>query len=128
MTTDPLVQSFYARIWNAGDQNVADLLAEDFGFRGSLGTEAHGHAQSLAYVRSVRGSLADYTCEVLDCVTEFSQAFARMRFWARHVAPFRGFPATDRLVDWHGVAHFSFRDPKISALWSLAIWRDATRY
>jgi predicted ester cyclase len=119
MTAHPLVQSFYARIWIAGDENVDDLPADDFVFRGSLGTGAHGHAEFLEYVRSVRGSLADYNCEILDCVTEIPHAFARIRFSGRHVASFRGFAPTGKPVDWDGAAYFTFRDSRISGLWVL---------
>jgi predicted ester cyclase len=117
MSTHPLVQSFYTRIWNSGDERVEDLLTDDFSFRGSLGTETIGRAAFLAYVRSVRGSLADYHCEILDCVTELQQAFSRMRFSGIHMAPFRGFAPTGKPVHWHGAALFTFRGDMICALW-----------
>jgi predicted ester cyclase len=119
MSTHPLVESFYARIWNAGDEGVQDLLTPDFVFRGSLGTEARGLAEFLDYVRSVRGSLANYHCEVLECVTEPPRAFARMLFSGVHVAPFRGFAPTGKPVRWHGAALFTLRGNVISHLWVL---------
>ena len=119
MSIHPLVASFYARIWNSGDEHVEDLLTNDFSFRGSLGTETIGRSAFLEYVRSVRGSLADYHCEILDCVTEAPQAFARMRFSGVHVAPFRGLALTGKPVHWHGAALFTFRGNKICALWVL---------
>jgi predicted ester cyclase len=119
MSTHPLVESFYSRIWNAGDEHVDDLLSPDFAFRGSLGTEAHGHGEFLAYVRSVRGCLANYHCKTLECVTEPPQSFARMLFSGIHVAPFRGFPPTGKQVQWHGAALFTFREAVISELWVL---------
>jgi predicted ester cyclase len=119
MSTQSLVESFYARIWNAGDEHVDDLLAEDFTFRGSLGTEAHGRAEFLQYVRSVRGSLANYHCEILECVTEFPRAFAQMLFSGIHSASFRGYAPTGKPVQWHGAALFTFRHGLISKLWVL---------
>lgn len=119
MSTPHLVEQFYGDIWNRGDEDVARLLTTDFIFRGSLGTPARGHAEFLDYVRSVRGSLANYHCEILECVTEHPKAFARMRFSGEHVAPFRGFPPTGRHVDWIGAALFTFRDGLISELWVL---------
>ena len=119
MSTHPLVHSFYARIWNSADEHVEDLLTGDFSFRGSLGTETIGRLSFLEYVRSVRGSLADYHCEILDCVTELQQAFARMRFSGVHMAPFRGFAPTGKTVHWHGAALFTFRANTICALWVL---------
>jgi predicted ester cyclase len=119
MSTHPLVESFYERIWNAGDERAQDLLAREFIFRGSLGTEAHGPKEFLAYVRSVRGSLADYHCEILECVTELPRAFARMLFSGSHVVSFRGFEPTGKSVQWHGAALFTFREGLISKLWVL---------
>ena len=119
MSTHPLVAAFHARIWNAGDEQVDDLLTQDFRFRGSLGTEAHGPAEFLEYVRFVRGSLANYHCEILDCVTELSRAFARMLFSGIHVASFRGVPPAGKFVQWHGAALFTFREHTIAELWVL---------
>ncbi|HWQ08097.1 MAG TPA: ester cyclase [Holophaga sp.] len=119
MSTPRLVERFYADIWDAGDEDVARLLATDFVFRGSLGTPAHGHGEFLAYVRSVRTSLANYHCEILECVAEPPKAFARMRFSGAHVAPFRGFAPTGMRVEWEGAALFTFRDGLIAELWVL---------
>ena len=70
-STPPLVRSFYDRIWNAGDFEAAtEIVAETFVFRGSLGTELSGRSAFLQYARSVRTALADYRCDVLECVAE----------------------------------------------------------
>jgi steroid delta-isomerase-like uncharacterized protein len=120
MSTPTLVREFYERIWNAGEEGaVSSLLAEDFVFRGSLGSSTRGHEAFLSYVRSVRGSLAEYRCDILDCVSENKQAFARMRFCGRHVGPFRGHPPTGKLVEWQGAALFSFERGVIAELWVL---------
>jgi predicted ester cyclase len=119
VSTPSLVEHFYADIWNAGDEDVARLLAADFVFRGSLGTPAHGHGEFLAYVRSIRTSLANYHCEILECVTEPPKAFARMRFSGVQVAPFRSFAPTGMKVEWDGAALFTFRNDLISELWVL---------
>jgi predicted ester cyclase len=119
MSNHPLVEQFYARIWNSGDEHVGALLTEDFTFRGSLGTPAHGHSEFLNYVRAVRGSLAGYHCEILDCVTESPKAFAKMRFSGTHAAPFRGFAPTGKPVQWNGAALFTFREDRICELWVL---------
>jgi steroid delta-isomerase-like uncharacterized protein len=120
MTVLPLVEAFYARIWNAGDLSAAnDLLSEDFRFRGSLGPEMRGRKAFIEYVQSVRNVLAQYHCEILDCVTEENKAFAKMRFSGIHVAPFRGFPPTHKPVHWHGAALFRFENQVIAELWVL---------
>ncbi len=120
MSTPGLVEAFYARIWNSGDLGAAtELLTEDFSFRGSLGAQMQGVEAFKQYVRSVRGALADYRCEILACVTEGNEAFAKMRFSGRHVAEFRGYPATGKTVQWLGAALFRFEGRAIAELWVL---------
>jgi steroid delta-isomerase-like uncharacterized protein len=120
LSTPNLVEAFYKRIWNDGDLAAAvDLLSEGFLFRGSLGSEMRGREAFLEYVRTVRGALAEYHCEVLECVTEGSHAFAKMRFSGRHVALFRGYQPTGKAVHWLGAALFRFEGEKIAELWVL---------
>jgi steroid delta-isomerase-like uncharacterized protein len=114
------VQRFYDRIWNAGDlAAISNLLSDDFSFRGSLGIELRGRKAFKGYVHTVRNAVADYRCEILECVTEGSQAFAKMRFSGTHVAAFRGYPPTGKPVYWLGAALFRFDDDAIAELWVL---------
>jgi steroid delta-isomerase-like uncharacterized protein len=120
MGTPSLVKAFYERIWNAGDLAAApELLAEGFVFRGSLGSEMVGRGAFGDYVRSVRGALGGYNCEILDCVAEGDRAFARMRFSGMHTGPFRGFQPTGKPVHWHGAALFRLERGLIAELWVL---------
>ena len=120
MSIPSLVQRFYERIWNAGDlAAIFDLLNEDFSFRGSLGSELRGRQAFEDYVHTVRNALAHYRCEILECVTEGSQAFAKMRFSGTHVAAFRGYPPTGKPVYWLGAALFRLDDHAIAELWVL---------
>lgn len=120
MSTPPLVQAFYERIWNAGDLEAAkEVLASGLSFRGSLGAELQGREALLDYVRSVRSALSDYHCEIVECVAEEDRAFARMVFSGRHTAPFRGFAPTGREVSWAGAALFRFAEEVIAQIWVL---------
>lgn len=120
MSTPRLVKAFYERIWNAGDiQAAAELLDENFVFRGSLGSQTTGRQEFLNYVRSIRDALSDYHCEILECVTEGVRAFARMRFTGVHTGQFRHFAPTDLPVRWDGAALFRFEAKRIGALWVL---------
>lgn len=120
MSTPSLVEAFYSRIWNQGDlAATSDLLSKEFCFRGSLGVELRGSDAFGDYVRSVRAALADYHCEILDCVAEQDRAFAKMRFSGIHVAPFRGYQPTGRPVHWLGAALFLLDGELISELWVL---------
>jgi predicted ester cyclase len=120
MSTPKLVEAFYSRIWNHGDLAApSELLGKDFCFRGSLGAELRGSDAFVDYVRSVRGALADYHCEILDCVAEGGRAFAKMRFSGIHVAPFRGYQPTGKPVHWLGAALFRLDGELIAELWVL---------
>jgi len=71
------------------------------------------------YVLSVRGALANYKCEILECVSEGMQAFAKMRFSGVHTGEFRGYLSTGQNVHWLGAALFHFDENKICELWVL---------
>ena len=115
-----LVEAFYRRIWNEGDLAAAsELLSEDFCFRGSLGSEMRGRAAFREYVRSVRSALKDYHCEILACVTEADQAFAKMLFGGIHVGSFRSYQPTGGPVQWLSAALFRFDGGVIAELWVL---------
>jgi predicted ester cyclase len=120
VSTPSIVKTFYSRIWNQGDLAAsADLLAIDFRFRGSLGPELRGRDSFGEYVGLVRGALADFNCEILDCVTEQNKAFAKMCFSGVHVAEFRGHQPTGKPVRWLGAALFRLEGELISELWVL---------
>ena len=118
--TPQLVRAFYDRIWNAGDIRAADeLLAEDFTFRGSLGSEMRGREAFCDYARMVRAALGDYRCDILECVTEGNRAFAKMSFSGIHAGPFRGYAPTGKLVQWSAAALFRLKEARIADLWVL---------
>jgi predicted ester cyclase len=120
MSIPKLVSAFYERIWHLGDLGAAEeLLAEDFVFRGSLGSERRGTADFCDYVRSVRHALSDYRCEILECVAENEKVFAKMRFSGLHSAEFRGYSPTMLPVCWLGAALFRFDGDAIAELWVL---------
>ncbi|MEI6083242.1 MAG: ester cyclase [Verrucomicrobiota bacterium] len=120
MSTPSLVTAFCERIWNVGDfAAIPELLAEGFAFRGSLGSEMRGHQAFKDYVSSVRGSLTNYSCEILDCVTEGDRAFAKMRFSGLHTGAFRGYQPTGKPVHWLGAALFRIERGVISEIWVL---------
>jgi len=120
MSTPTLVESFYSRIWNNGELTASsELLSKDFHFRGSLGAEMRGHDAFGEYVRSVRTALADFRCEILDCVAEENKAFAKMRFTGIHVGTFRGHNPTGRPVHWLGAALFVLEGGLVAELWVL---------
>jgi predicted ester cyclase len=120
VTVVELVRAFYERIWGAGELGAAEeLLAEDFSFRGSLGAEMRGRGAFCDYVRSVRGALSGYRCDILECVTEGERAFAKMRFAGRQTGPFRGYAPTGKPVQWLGAALFRADGQVLVEVWVL---------
>jgi predicted ester cyclase len=120
VSTPSVVSAFYDRIWNAGDYAaIPELLSDGITFRGSLGCELTGHKEFIEYVSSIRNSLSNYQCEILDCVTEGDSAFARMRFSGLHTGAFLGYRPTNKKVHWFGAALFRFERDLISDLWVL---------
>jgi steroid delta-isomerase-like uncharacterized protein len=115
-----LVTRFYDEVWNRPDPSVIPrLFHEDCVFRGSLGTERHGHEGLADYVREVTGALADYRCDIEVMVAEGENVFARMRFSGRHTGSFLGFAPTGAEVAWKGAALFETEDGRIRSLWVL---------
>ena len=115
-----LILRFYHDVWNAHDRSaIAELLTEDFRFRGSLGRESVGREAFAEYVDSVHQSLGDYRCEIDDLVCEGERAFARMTFSGIHRGPLLGHPPTGKRVSWAGAAFFHTRGGKLERLWVL---------
>ena len=115
-----LVERFYADIWNRQDFVVADeILAPDFRFRGSLGSETVGIPAFLDYVQSVHAALADYRCIIEELVIDDNVAAARMTFTGIHRGPLFGVAATGKPVSWVGAAFFKFAQAHIVSLWVL---------
>ena len=115
-----MVEAFYARVWNAGDEAAAHrLLAPGLQFRGSTGVGFEGIGPFLDYVRLIRRALADYRCTIEDVVVDGDQAFARMRFAGRHVGTFLGVGPTGRQLQWAGAALFRVEGDRIRSVWVL---------
>jgi steroid delta-isomerase-like uncharacterized protein len=115
-----LVRRFYRDVWNAHHRDaIAELLTEDFRFRGSLGRESLGLSAFAEYVDSVHDCLGEYHCEIDDLVCEGERAFARMTFSGFHRGNLLGHPPTGKRVSWAGAALFRARREKLESLWVL---------
>ena len=115
-----VVETFYREMWNKADKSlIPEIFHDNFTFRGSLGPVLVGHAQFAGYVDQVLGSLGDYACEILQMTEEDNRVVAKMLFQGVHKADMFGYAATGKQVEWHGSAHFTFRDGKVADLWVL---------
>jgi steroid delta-isomerase-like uncharacterized protein len=118
--TRTLVERFYGEIWNRRDYSVAEgLLAADFRFRGSLGSETIGIPAFLAYADAVHAALEDYRCAIQELIADERRASARMLFAGRHRAPLLGVVGTGREVAWAGAAFFTIGAERLASCWVL---------
>ncbi len=123
-----LVQRFYAELWNAWDDGVvADVLAEDFAFRGSLGSTTTGLDGWRAYRDQVRSGAPDFHNELVALVVEGDRAAARLRYTGTHQGELLGLPPSGRGFAYDGAAFFESRDGRLVSAWvlgDLAALRD----
>ncbi len=115
-----LVERFYYVVWNRADEAEAQrILAADFRFRASLGPELRGPGGFIAYLRSVRAALENFTCTIEDLIATDDRAAARMTFSGRHRGKMFGIEATGRDIVWSGAAFFKVHGNVITELWVL---------
>jgi steroid delta-isomerase-like uncharacterized protein len=120
VTPSALVERFYHQVWNRADEAEAQkILAADFRFRASLGPELRGPGGFIAYLRSVRAALENFTCTIEDLIASDDCAAARMRFSGKHRGKMFGIEATGRDIVWSGAAFFKTRHGTITELWVL---------
>ncbi len=119
-TPQALVECFYHQVWNKADEAMAHaILAEDFRFRGSLGSEKHGPEGFIEYMCSVHQALGGYECIIEDLVVTENRVAARMLFRGIHRNDFFGVPATGKEISWAGAAFFTVNTERITQLWVL---------
>ena len=119
-TAAELVERFYRLVWNKADATEAyRILADDFRFRGSLGSELRGPDGFVAYMQSVHAALADFTCQIDEMIADIDRAAARMTFHGCHRGKFFAVAPSGREIRWSGAAFFKTRDGKIIELWVL---------
>lgn len=116
----PLITAFYERLWNAWDDAaVDDVLAADFTFRGSLGTETSGRDGWRAYRDTIRAGASDFLNTMDDLVVDGDRAAARLTYTGTHDGPLLGIAPTGRRFSYAGAAFFTARDGRLVAAWVL---------
>jgi predicted ester cyclase len=119
-TVQELVGTFYANLWNAWDDASVDVvLAPDFAFRGTLGTETHGRDGWREYRDTVRAGSADWHNEIVTLIVEGNSAAVRVRFTGTHTGTLAGFAATGRRISYDGAAFFTAEHGMLTSAWVL---------
>lgn len=115
-----LVEQFYARCWNEWDDRaVNEVLASDFTFRGSLGSQTVGRDAWRGYRDQIRRGAPDFHNEVLSLVVEGERAAARLLYSGTHTGPLAGLTASGRRFGYHGAAFFTAADGVLVDGWVL---------
>jgi predicted ester cyclase len=119
-TPSELVERFYNVVWNKADEAEArKILHADFRFRASLGPELRGPGGFIAYMRTLRAALDNFTCTIEDLIATSDRAAARLSFSGVHRGKFFGVEATGREIRWNGAAFFRIGGGAITELWVL---------
>jgi steroid delta-isomerase-like uncharacterized protein len=128
-----LVRRFYDELWNEWRLDVADeILAEDFDFRGSLGSVEHGRDAFKRYVERVRAAFPDWHNQVDELFTAGDdRVVARLTWTGTHRGPLGDMPPTGSRVSYVGVGLFTVSDDVIKRAWIVGdtqeLWRALGR-
>ena len=117
-----LIRRWFEEVWNRGREEAIDeMFAEDGvarGLGGESGGDLRGPAEYKPFFRSFRGAFPDIEVVVEDTVSEGDRVAARCSVRARHGGDTLGFAATNRPVEFSGVAIVRIRDGKIVEAWN----------
>jgi steroid delta-isomerase-like uncharacterized protein len=120
VSIERLVRRFYDELWNAWDNAaVEQVLAPEFVFRGSMGTETSGVDGWRSYRDAIRKASPDFHNQIMDLVAASKRAPARLRYTGTHVGTLAGVPATGRRFEYVGAAFFTSVDGKLTSAWVL---------
>ncbi|WP_175507724.1 ester cyclase [Nocardioides terrae] len=118
--------AFYTDLWNRWDDRAVDsVLAPDFAFRGSLGTQTRGRDEWRRYRDLIRAGSSDFHNEVVallvDPVVEEGQerAAARLLYTGTHDGTLAGVPASGRRFAYAGGAFFTIGRGQLTSAWVL---------
>jgi steroid delta-isomerase-like uncharacterized protein len=117
---EALIERFYTELWNQWDDAVVEqVLAEDFRFRGSMGTQTRGTDGWRSYRDAIRQGSPDFRNEVLELVAAGEHAAARLLYTGHHTGTLAGIPATGRRFEYAGAAFFTSSGEKLTSAWVL---------
>jgi steroid delta-isomerase-like uncharacterized protein len=120
MKIEDLIERFYTELWNQWDDTVVEqVLADDFVFRGSLGTQTYGPDGWRSYRDTIRQGAPDFHNEVLELVVAEQRAAARLSYTGHHTGTLAGIPATGRRFEYAGAAFFTCAEGKLTSAWIL---------
>ncbi|MGH9371300.1 MAG: ester cyclase [Vicinamibacterales bacterium] len=119
MTPEAVIRAWFKEVWDEGKEEAIDrYMAPDAVAHGLVAGGIRGPAGFKSYFRAMRAALGDLEIEVKQTVTEGDRVVAYCRVVARHVGDTLGAPATNRPVDFWGMALARVRDGQIVEGWN----------
>lgn len=117
---EQLIRRFYEDLWNRwDDDDIEDLLDEDFVFRGSLGTETKGLTEWRSYREAVRAGSSDFHNHIVTLLVDGDHAAARLRYTGTHTGHLAGLAPTGRRFTDSRAAFFTGNGGRLTSAWVL---------
>jgi predicted ester cyclase len=122
------VERFYDELWNAWDLSVTEeVLAEDFRFRGTLGSTLERREASKGYVETVRQAFPDWRNRIDETISCGDRVVTRMTWSGTHEGKLMDIEPTGARVEYVGVAIFRLSEGKIVDAWVVAGTQELRR-
>src|SRR5579885_2174581 len=116
-----LVRRYYDELWNQRQLNqVSELLASDFRFRGWTGFVAQGHAAFRDYVEQIRTAFPDIHYQVEWMLAEDNRVVARVNCTGTHRAKIFGIEPAGGHFSCVLFDTFTVGGHKLKSAWAIA--------
>ena len=125
---EKIVERFYRELWNNWDLDVAEeVLAEDFVFRGTLGSTLEGREAFKGYAEKVRAAFPTWHNRIDETISCGDRVVTRMTWSGTHEGELQGVKATGARVEYVGAAIFRLSGGRIEEAWVVGdtqeLWR-----
>jgi steroid delta-isomerase-like uncharacterized protein len=112
-----LVRRYIEHVWNRGDLAAFEALtAPAFAYRLG-GQPARDRAGFAEFIGATHAAFPDWRVEILDLIVVGNRAAVRWSGRVTHKGPFRGIPATGRVVTVSGINVYEVIEGRIAAEW-----------
>ncbi len=111
-----IIRRYYEDFWNRWDAAaLAELIAPDIEFRGSLGTVASGAGAFQQYMETVRAAFPDFHNAIEELIAEDDKVVARLTYTGTHRGELFGVAPTGRRIRYAGIAIFRIAGGRIAS-------------
>ncbi len=115
-----LIERYYHELWNSWRYDlIPELLSVDIAFHGSLGVDVSGHGQFRSYMETVRSAFPDFHNHIEETISEADRIAVRLTYTGTHRGNLFGVPATNKRIEYAGLAIFRASGDTIDSGWVL---------